>query len=463
MLSIEQVTALAPDPASLKAGQGLANARKWVSIGGAENAIWGECQGSAADPYMTQVELDGLTTKCTCPSRKFPCKHALGLMLMAVKEPKLMSGATVPEWVQEWLGKRAEKEAKKTAKAEAIASKEVTPESLAEAAAAAEKRTKNREEKIKAGLEEMELWIADLVRVGLAGCQKQGGAFWSGKAARLVDAQAKGLANQVEDLASVVVSGTGWQERLLERLSLLNLLCTAYRNIATSSEGQQADVRRYVGWTVKQEDVFDRRFLEVNDTWRVLGQTLDVDDQLTTLKTWLHGAKSGRFASVLTFAVARQPLEMWALPGTEFTATLSYYASAIPLRAILRERGSDTVRPLKVDDSATPINGITLHEGLRGYALGLAEDPWLMGYPMLLKGVRVWQSDKGWLLEEADSGFTLPIERNCTFPWRLLSISGGHPVTIFGEWSGTTFLPVSAISSGRYMHLDQGKPVEVAR
>ena len=78
----ETVLTLAPDPASAKAGQGLASARKWASLGSGEGLIWGECQGSGASPYQTKCDLSGPAFSCSCPSRKFPCKHGLGLMLI---------------------------------------------------------------------------------------------------------------------------------------------------------------------------------------------------------------------------------------------------------------------------------------------------------------------------------------------------------------------------------------------
>ena len=77
----EQIIALAPDAASAKAGRSLATASKWQNVGQDERALWGECQGSGAKPYQTVIDLNEPAFKCSCPSRKFPCKHALGLFL----------------------------------------------------------------------------------------------------------------------------------------------------------------------------------------------------------------------------------------------------------------------------------------------------------------------------------------------------------------------------------------------
>jgi len=41
--------------------------------------------------------------KCTCPSRKFPCKHTLALIWMRADRSGKFLPAPVPEWVKDWL------------------------------------------------------------------------------------------------------------------------------------------------------------------------------------------------------------------------------------------------------------------------------------------------------------------------------------------------------------------------
>ena|SRR5436190_14743331 len=78
----EKIMALAPDAASAKAGSAMANKSKWVTLGCNEQTTWGECQGSGKNPYQTQIDLTEPAFNCSCPSRKFPCKHGLGLFLL---------------------------------------------------------------------------------------------------------------------------------------------------------------------------------------------------------------------------------------------------------------------------------------------------------------------------------------------------------------------------------------------
>src|SRR6266568_7558945 len=105
LTSNDQVLALAPDSSSAAAGKKLGDAKHWKSLGQNPEALWGECQGSAL--YQVRIDLSTLTITCSCPSRKLPCKHGLGLLLLTVDSPKAVPTAEPPEWVTSWLAKRA--------------------------------------------------------------------------------------------------------------------------------------------------------------------------------------------------------------------------------------------------------------------------------------------------------------------------------------------------------------------
>ena len=110
--SVETVEALAPDAPSVTAARKLARPGPWTSAGHDEHAVWGLCRGSGSTPYQTQVDLSGPAFKCSCPSRKVPCKHALALLL--VWAGGSMAGgvaARVGERVAGCAGARAERSA----------------------------------------------------------------------------------------------------------------------------------------------------------------------------------------------------------------------------------------------------------------------------------------------------------------------------------------------------------------
>ena len=104
------------------------------------------------------------------------------------------------------------------------ADSDLDPEQQAKRAAAKDKRVAERQRKVEIGLEELERWLRDLVRQGLAHAQQQSARYWDGMAERLWDAQARGLANWLRELASIPASGEGWGERLLAQLGSLAIV-----------------------------------------------------------------------------------------------------------------------------------------------------------------------------------------------------------------------------------------------
>ena len=112
-LSLEQVLAFAPDGRSAAAGKKLGTPASWQNLGANDDAYWGECKGSAL--YQVRVARPDLTAKCTCPSRKSPCKHVLGLLVLAATMPSALIATQPPEWVMEWLVRRGENAARKAA------------------------------------------------------------------------------------------------------------------------------------------------------------------------------------------------------------------------------------------------------------------------------------------------------------------------------------------------------------
>ncbi|WP_280315703.1 SWIM zinc finger family protein, partial [Nocardia abscessus] len=100
----DQVTALAPDASSLSAARKLVN--RWHESGQHGAALWGRCQGSGATPYQTIVDLSGPAYRCSCPSRKFPCKHALSLLLRWAAG-EVAATAEPADYAASWFGRRA--------------------------------------------------------------------------------------------------------------------------------------------------------------------------------------------------------------------------------------------------------------------------------------------------------------------------------------------------------------------
>src|SRR5215207_7296833 len=115
----EHVAALAPDPAAAAAARRLALPGRWGASGCDDDAVWGLSQGSGAEPYQVVVELAEPAYRCTCPSRKLPCKHGIALLLLWA-DGNVPAASSRPPFAAAWLARRA-------ARAAAAAAREADP------------------------------------------------------------------------------------------------------------------------------------------------------------------------------------------------------------------------------------------------------------------------------------------------------------------------------------------------
>jgi hypothetical protein len=428
----EQIRTLAPDAAAARAGEELANLRKWATTGRTDGAAWGLCQGSGSSPYQVAVDLAGLAYKCSCPSRKIPCKHALALMFL-VADAKAPTGQA-PLWAQAWLDTRS-------ARAAEDASRE--PKAAADPEARA-KRAESRERKVAAGIEELDRWLADLARRGLDAARGEGHRFWDAMGARLVDAQAPGLGRQVRALGSAASQGQTWPPLLLDGAARLHLASTAYGRLAELPGPLAADVRGVVGWTVREEDLPAEE--EVEDRWLVVGWRLDDSGQVMTARTFLVGESTGRPALHLSFGVNAAPPTVLAAAGQAFRARLAFYPSATPLRVAVRQ-------VVTFDNGFRAVPGSrTVAQVLAAHADRLAANPFLDRWPEVI-GPVVPALGEGRLIVVDASGDGLPVEPRAAAPL-LLAVSGGRPVTLCAEWDGAVLRPLSVMGDEGLVPVD---------
>lgn len=444
----DQVLALAPDAASRRAGSRLGgSAEPWseAGFGGGSGAVWGQCRGSGAQPYRTVVDTAGVAYTCSCPSRKFPCKHALGLLLLwASGDGAMAETETPPEWAGEWLDARRNRAAQEGSSAPASA-KPADPE-------AARRRAERRAARVTAGATELEQRLDDLLRGGLAGAEQAGYGLWEETAARMVDAQAPGLAGRVRELGVIPASGPGWPVRLLEECAMLHLLDRAWLGREQLPEPLAATVRTRIGLPATAQGP------PVRDRWLVLSQHDSSDGRLTTRRIWLLGSRSGRTAQLLDFGAAGRAPGI-ALPvGLTLDAELTPYPGAGQLRVSLGERFGPP------EQGGGPPVGMSTTEAVTAYGQSLRDDPWLSAWPVTLGSVVPIpgsggssadgggeHTTNGWQLADTEGDFALPITPEASARaglWKLVALSGGGPVTVFGECGHRGFTPLTAWDPG---------------
>lgn len=432
-LSEEQVLNLAPDESSKKAGKELSTPSKWVSKGISERALWGECQGSGSKPYQTQVDLSNLAFKCSCPSRKFPCKHGLGLLLQYSRNTQAFSVQDEPAWVVDWISKRAEKEEKKSEKTEKPVDE-----------AAQVKRAKAREQNVEAGMEELMLWLKDIVRKGILDMPGKDGSFFYTMSKRMIDAQAPGLAGMVKALAAVPFYKEGWQSCFMDQLLRIYLVASGYRNREKLPEIIKEDIKTWIGFTQSQEELKERAGLE--DDWLVIGKQIVEEDNLTTERNWLYGAKSKRYALVLQFSVRGQGISFSLTPGMWIQAELVFYPSIYPIRAIIKKQVSTNCN-----------NNIQAFDGWQQVAAQeteiFAQLPFANERPFIIQQLTPAYYNNQWWLCDREKRM-VQIKEDYHHLYTLLSVSGGAALNMavlgreniyepLGVWLGENYISIN--------------------
>ncbi|MFF5155216.1 SWIM zinc finger family protein [Streptomyces sp. NPDC000348] len=432
----DRVLALAPDPASRTAGSELGAAGPWSGTGSSdEGTVWGLCEGGGSTPYRTVVDVadaSGPAYRCSCPSRGFPCEHALGLLLLWSGGDGAVPRGEAPEWAEQWIAGRRTRAEEGRAAGASHSSGSADPE-------AARRRAERRAERVTAGAVELEQRLADLFRGGLAAAEQSGDGLWEETAARMVDAQAPGLAARVRELEVLAGTGPGRPVRLLEECALLHLLGRGWLRRERLPEGLAATVRSRIGLPAPADGP------PIRDRWLVLAQYDTADSRLTTRRIWLYGTDSGRTALLLSHGAAGRAPEL-ALPvGLALDAELSAHPGTGQPRMALVERFAS---PAPTD--ARPPGTTTARAAAR-YGEALRDDPWLDSVPVTLDRVIPAPADDGWQLADADEDAALPLTaaaRSRPGLWRLVALSGGAPVRVFGECGHQGFTPLAAWPEG---------------
>jgi hypothetical protein len=442
--SIERITTLASDSVTAQAGRHLSKKldKSWKLLGTDSYSAWAIFQGSDYSPYKVKVNLQKLQrgelqSDCNCRSYNKPCKHIMGLLFILVEQATKLSDEPAPDWVKEWLGKEAKVVRKQAARHER---RNLSAEQLKERDSQRDKRRAA----IAEGMNELEQWMINLIRRGLAEPQVRSYAFWDSRAARMIDAQAPSVAQWLREMGGLPARGADWIEPLLDELGRLYLLVESFKRFEALSPETQGDIRTALGWPIKRDELNGDEGEAVEDTWLVLGRYMGVmHERLRTQRIWLRGIETGRDALISEFVGGDALFETHLRPGWAFEGEMLFTPSRYPLRAFLLEKSSEL-------SNYQPIQGESILSSIENYGYALSQNPWISHFPFLLDEVIPVRQGDTWILRELDGRY-LPLAPNFAHPWSLLAISGGNPIQVAGEWDGRSFHPTGAVEQSRFV------------
>ena len=390
------------------------------------------------DVFYT-VALEPVQRKlyCSCPFFPKPCMHAEALSLLFQKEGAAFFPETgeAPTWLDSLLSGKP-------------AHSSHTPDDPEKRAARQEKTRFERLERARGGFDDLEAWLSDTVRRGLATVVSEEPGAFDQLATRAADASMTGLSRAIRLLAHIPASSPDWSLLVTDVLAQIYLAVRAFRNRETLPDALLHDLQNFIGINLKKEEVLasgERR----TDTWAVMGiVTEPLEDRLLVRRTWLLGAESGRMALLLDFSFGGSDFQPGFDPGTMQHGTLVFYPSAFPQRALVQEDFHRLPQPMDAMPGVVDIAAF-----LEKYAAALAAQPWLPYFAEALSGVTVHMGAPNQFFFTDVSGKMLPMHTSERTGWSLIALGGGHPLDLFGEWNGRFFRPLSAVAEGRLVSL----------
>lgn len=431
LVTIQQL--LNRDAFLLQNARGVAFPKYWYELEGNGEVVWGEYRSSRSScRTVLDMRFDQPAFKCNCRSRKNPCKHGLALVLLLMEHSDAFRVVQeVPEEISEWLNRRKSR----------IEPKERTAAEEAQLQAVREKNWSKRLKQMQKGLDELELWLHDVMREGLAAVYDRPDSYWKEWSSYLVDAKLGRLAKRIEQLAHLKKE-PNWNELLLAELGDIYLIVRGFHHMESIPIGLKHELFSVVGVNTKKQELQDAE--GVKDDWRIVAQHQGTEDNLAYQRTWLWGATNQQFALLLDFAWGSASFEYQWTVGETIEASLVYYPSNFPQRAL--------IKTFQKTEKAIDLNGyFNIDSFLNDYEQAIAQNPWLSTFPVVLEQViPIIQNDELYLIDQM--GIQLPCLSNSPLSqWQLLALSGGVSIKIFGEWDGKKLLPLGAAHLGRWI------------
>lgn len=163
-LTEQWILSQAPNASAAQNGRKLSQRGSFSQLGKTEDGtlFWADCAGSGKNPYHTSIDFtneEAPTCRCSCPSRQFPCKHALGLMFEILAEKPFV----VTEIPEDLAQKRAKQAARAAKKEQAKEQGETSAKPKKVNTAAKAKKIKKQLE----GLDKAQQMMTDLLSHGL--------------------------------------------------------------------------------------------------------------------------------------------------------------------------------------------------------------------------------------------------------------------------------------------------------
>ena len=405
-----------------------------------QNLIWAIVQPSFKKIFLSAVIVkdEKPAFYCNCKEIAKPCAHALALLFKFADDPSFFSvGHEPPPELAVWAKEQKDRDlARKNRIVKPISA---NPLDLVSPA---------RLSRMEEGLVDLERFLKDVIRQGIFSLSERSDSFFEERASRLVDAQLPALAKQMRAVQLAIHSDDNWPVFVIHVFSTWFLLIRAFRKKSKLNNDVVFDLLADVGVTIKKEEVVatDNR---IDGEWITIGREKSVEGKLTLIRTWFLEYYSANTAMTLDYFFDTPNPEVAFDVNDVIAASFAFYPSAVSDRAVLVKGQKNNS-----NREATSIHGAfeSFEEMLKGYAETLSAVPWRRNFTARINGViPVNHNDYAGLVDI--DGRIMPLSSDVDI-LKMMAISSGHPLQIFGEWNGEQLKVFSIIGIERIISVN---------
>lgn len=285
----------------------------------------------------------------------------------------------------------------------------------------------DRKADMNAGAELLRAFCLDIVSSGVY----EGKKIWIEKltylSERLVDLRMGSLGRQIRlFLQDLEKEESAWVELFLEQIGIWYPYSIHLKKILARDVIDQADASWLIwaGWNIAKDKL--ECLPVVDDSWIVMGIVREKIEQLQTVRTWLYGERSQRWAMHLEYLPPFQKTSFaWAV-GKKYASGMIFYPGENNFRVMVKELKSESF-------ANWPNGGQTLDKMIHSTAEILAKTPFLLNYPVIIQSVYFIKAGKEIRIADRDGKYISMHSATTIKPeWLLLSLD--QDLIIFGEW-----------------------------
>lgn len=289
------------------------------------------------------------------------------------------------------------------------------------------------------GIEEIERWLHDLLRQGLAVLPDQPRDYWDFISKRMVDLKLPSLARRINHLQSIILKTTSEPpfQKILPELSEIGLLINSFQRIKSLPAPMQREILLQLGWNVRKEEL--ESIKPITDHWLVVGSATGQEEKLNFRKTWLWPFQTSRPAMLLEFAWKGQSFSDQPDTGSIIHAEMTFYPGSFSFRA-----QTGKLFDTQIDTFKSRFGDGNINTFFKRYSQVGTRNPWIIDFPVVLNEViPVYCKGEYYLIDNEKN--SIPVSNSVQEAMRLLILSANNPSSVFGEWNGEIFIPLTFI------------------